>query len=69
MSFIESAEDVRLEDDHILVAQLQNEDGEMQEASIDLNTCIGNNDGMFVSRRGYYCIGCRSRRLTIYLLV
>lgn len=45
MSFVESAEDVRLEDDHVLVANLQNEEGEMVEASIDLNSCIGNNCG------------------------
>ncbi|RJE19926.1 CVNH [Aspergillus sclerotialis] len=47
MSFVATAEEVRLEDDHVLVAQLQNEEGEMVDASIDLNECIGNNDGSF----------------------
>lgn len=48
MSFAESAEDVRLEDGCMLLANLQNEDGEMVEASIDLNSCIGNNDGIHI---------------------
>ena len=48
MSFAESAEDIRLEDGHVLVAQLRNEEDEMVEASIDLNECIGNNDGISI---------------------
>ncbi|PLB45250.1 Cyanovirin-N [Aspergillus steynii IBT 23096] len=47
MSFHHSAEDIQIEDNHILVAKLANEDGEMQDASIDLDEFIGNNDGSF----------------------
>lgn len=64
MSFAESAEDIRLEDGHMLVAQLQNEEGEMVEASIDLNSCIGNNDGMYAGpARGLGLTSCRQLRM------
>lgn len=46
MSFHESAVDIRLEDEHILKARLRNEDGEEQDAEINLNDFIGNDDGM-----------------------
>ena len=49
MSFHISAQDVRVEDNHILKASIPNEDGELVEAELDLNTCIGNHDGMFSS--------------------
>lgn len=45
MSFHESASDIKLEDDHILVATLRNEDGDEEESTLDLNEFIGNNDG------------------------
>ncbi|CAI7652873.1 unnamed protein product [Penicillium bialowiezense] len=47
MSFHESASDIKLEDDHILVATLRNEDGDEEESTLDLNEFIGNNDGAF----------------------
>ncbi|KAA8643636.1 CVNH domain-containing protein [Aspergillus tanneri] len=47
MSFHHSAEDIRIEDNHILVAQLMAEDGEMRESFIDLDNFIGNNNGSF----------------------
>lgn len=46
MSFHLTAESLRLEEKHILVAQLRNADGELVDSSIDLNTIIGNVDGM-----------------------
>ena len=46
MSFHESATNIRLEDDHVLVADLENEDGEYVEARFDLDEVLGNADGM-----------------------
>jgi hypothetical protein len=45
MSFHLSAENVRIEENHILVALLCNADGELKDASIDLDQFIGNNEG------------------------
>ncbi|OJJ86773.1 CVNH domain-containing protein [Aspergillus glaucus CBS 516.65] len=45
MSFHLTAESLRLEENHILSAQLRNADGELVDSSIDLNTIIGNVDG------------------------
>ncbi|OJI99725.1 hypothetical protein ASPVEDRAFT_39102 [Aspergillus versicolor CBS 583.65] len=47
MSFHASAQNIRLEDDHILVADLLNEDEEYVEARFDLNEILGNSDGHF----------------------
>ncbi|KAL4882057.1 Cyanovirin-N [Aspergillus karnatakaensis] len=47
MSFHLSAQNIRVEDDHILHAELQNEDGDWVEAELDLNHVLGNNDGRF----------------------
>ncbi|EAW23524.1 CVNH domain-containing protein [Aspergillus fischeri NRRL 181] len=47
MSFHLTAEDIRVEDGHILVARLRNADGEMRDASIDLDKYLGNNNGRF----------------------
>ncbi|TGO35626.1 hypothetical protein BHYA_0152g00250 [Botrytis hyacinthi] len=46
MSFHLSAEDIRIDDNHILRARLRNENGDWQDAEIDLNQHIGNEDGM-----------------------
>lgn len=46
MSFHLTAESLRLEENHILIAQLRNADGELVDSSIDLNTIIGNVDGI-----------------------
>jgi hypothetical protein len=45
MSFHASATDIKVEDGHILKADLYDENGDKVEASLDLNTIIGNNDG------------------------
>lgn len=45
MSFHLSAQDIRIDDDHYLVGQLQNEEGEYVNASIDLNEFLGNDEG------------------------
>ncbi|EAW08478.1 CVNH domain-containing protein [Aspergillus clavatus NRRL 1] len=47
MSFHLSAEDIRIEDNHILVARLRNGNGDLQDASIDLNQFLGNDNGRF----------------------
>ncbi|KAK1143416.1 hypothetical protein N8T08_006744 [Aspergillus melleus] len=47
MSFHHSAEDIEIEDNHVLVAKLADGEGELQDASIDLNNYIGNNNGSF----------------------
>ncbi|KAI8940655.1 hypothetical protein NX059_001925 [Plenodomus lindquistii] len=48
MTFHYSAEDIRIDDGHILKARLQTADGEWNDAEIDLNNHIGNMDGHFV---------------------
>jgi len=45
MSFALSAEHVRLDEGHILRAQLRDMEGEFKDASIDLDRVIGNNWG------------------------
>lgn len=47
MSFHLSAVSYELEDGHILKAVLHDAEGEEQEAELDLNAYIGNNDGSF----------------------
>jgi hypothetical protein len=48
MSFHASAQDIRVDDGHILRATLANADGEPVEAEFDLNSVIGNDNGNFV---------------------
>ncbi|GAQ33812.1 hypothetical protein ABZX51_003096 [Aspergillus tubingensis] len=48
MSFYRTAEDISLKDDHILVAKVANEEGEMVDSEFDLNSCIGNDEGRFL---------------------
>lgn len=45
MAFYHSSSDIRLIDNHILVAHCKTRDGELNESSVDLNEFIGNNDG------------------------
>lgn len=45
MSFHTSAQNIRVEENHILRASLSNNDGEFVQAEINLNEFIGNNDG------------------------
>jgi hypothetical protein len=45
MTFHYSAEDIRVDDGHILRARLQKADGEWNDAEIDLNEFIGNDNG------------------------
>lgn len=45
MTFLETAEDVRVDDGHMLRARLQNVEGEWVDAEFDLNQVIGNVDG------------------------
>ncbi|KAF9873423.1 CVNH domain-containing protein [Colletotrichum karsti] len=47
MSFHLSAENIRVDDGHILHAQLRNENGDLNDTSIDLNTVLGNDNGRF----------------------
>ncbi|KAF2083806.1 Cyanovirin-N [Saccharata proteae CBS 121410] len=47
MSFHLSAEDIRIEDGHILKARLRAYDGELRDAEIDLDNHIGNQNGTF----------------------
>ncbi|KHN94518.1 Cyanovirin-N [Metarhizium album ARSEF 1941] len=48
MSFVESSREMWLEDGHILHALCQDDDGNWNGASIDLDRFIGNSDGWFV---------------------
>lgn len=47
MTFHYSAEDIRVEDNHILKARLQRADGEWNDAEIDLDNHIGNDNGEY----------------------
>lgn len=53
MSFHLTAEEIVIEDNHILKAQLRNEDGDLVEATLDLNEHLGNNDGMHLQSTLY----------------
>jgi hypothetical protein len=46
MSFHYSAENIRVDDNHMLRARLQRADGEWNDSELDLNNCIGNDNGM-----------------------
>lgn len=46
MAFHLSAQDLRIEDNHNLVGQLQNTEGEFVDASINLDEVLGNEDGL-----------------------
>ncbi|EMD92524.1 hypothetical protein COCC4DRAFT_37967 [Bipolaris maydis ATCC 48331] len=48
MSFYYTAENIRIEDGHILRARLQTADGNWNDSEIDLNSFIGNDNGHFV---------------------
>jgi hypothetical protein len=48
MSFHFSAEDIRIDDGHILRARLQKADGEWNDAEIDLDNHVGNVDGKYL---------------------
>lgn len=45
MSFHQTSTHFELENGHMLVAQLENGDGEVVESTLDLNAYIGNDDG------------------------
>lgn len=49
MAFHLSAQDLRVEDKHYLVGQLQNFDGDLVDASINLDEFLGNNNGLYWS--------------------
>lgn len=48
MSFSASANNIWLEDGHILVADVADESGNWNQSRIDLNDFIGNEDGWFM---------------------
>lgn len=48
MSFTGTSTDFWLEDGHILHAQCQDENGEWNGSSLDLNEYVGNSDGWFI---------------------
>jgi CVNH domain len=50
MTFIKSAENVRVDEGHILRAQLRNVNGDLEDAEIDLDRFIGNNYGMVTKK-------------------
>jgi len=53
MDFHASAQDIRLDDGHILRARLNTADGQQVDAEIDLNHYIGNNDGEWAPWYGF----------------
>lgn len=47
MSFNTSSSNIRVDDGHILRATLRNGNGDEVESELDLNSCLGNNNGRF----------------------
>jgi hypothetical protein len=60
MSFHYSAENIRVDDGHILRARLQRADGEWNDSEIDLNNHIGNDNGTHAA------VLCSNARLLIH---
>lgn len=50
MGFTDSAQNIRVDEGHILRAQLQKADGSWVDAEIDLNQHIGNTNGTLSKR-------------------
>ena len=48
-NFHASAQDIRLDDGHMLRARLTNMEGEEVDAEINLNDCIGNSEGKWTT--------------------
>lgn len=51
-SFHASAQNIRVDDGHILRARLQNANGQEVDAEVDLNQFIGNNNGTWTTSNG-----------------
>jgi hypothetical protein len=49
MSFHESAQNIRVDDGHRLVAELQNEGGDWVHAELNLDEILGNDNGTYLS--------------------
>ncbi|KAK2877789.1 hypothetical protein FQN49_001187 [Arthroderma sp. PD_2] len=47
MSFAQSARNIRIEDNRVLIAELQNENGDFVDAQVDLDEFLGNDEGCF----------------------
>ncbi|EFQ93700.1 hypothetical protein CFE70_001556 [Pyrenophora teres f. teres 0-1] len=47
MTFYHTAENIRIDDGHMLRARLQTADGDWNDSEIDLNQCVGNDNGHF----------------------
>jgi hypothetical protein len=50
MSFHSSAENVRVDEGHLLRAQLRNMEGNLVDAELNLDQVLGNNFGIQISR-------------------
>ena len=61
MPFHHSAQNITVEDGHMLHAELCNVEGEYVEAEFDLNDCIGNDNGAFQWGGGGKCSRAVSR--------
>jgi hypothetical protein len=55
MTFMESAENVRVDEGRLLRASLRNMNGDLVDAEIDLDQLIGNNWGSFSTHK-YFCL-------------
>jgi hypothetical protein len=61
--FSKSSKQVALRDERFLVAKCFSPDGELIDASIDLNTCLGNLDGEFKVGDRDFILSARDIRL------
>ncbi|KAF3074536.1 hypothetical protein CFAM422_003407 [Trichoderma lentiforme] len=68
MSFSASAQNFWLEDGHILVATVADEEGNWNDSRLELNDFIGNEDGWFVWDAVNYADSARDIRLEGTLL-
>ncbi|KAK1999382.1 CVNH domain-containing protein [Colletotrichum falcatum] len=65
MSFHVSAQDIRVDDGHILRARLNNSNGDAVDAEYDLNDCLGNNNGTFEWGGNGFANSCEGVHFTI----
>ncbi|KAL7276436.1 hypothetical protein RUND412_000575 [Rhizina undulata] len=63
MSYSRSSREISLQNDHILVAQCRNVNGEFVESRLDLNRYLGNINGVFYWNEKVFSNSAREVRL------
>ncbi|KAK1971051.1 CVNH domain-containing protein [Colletotrichum sublineola] len=65
MSFHTTAQDIRVDDGHMLRARLFNEGGDAVDAEYNLNDCLGNSNGSFEWGGNNFAASAEDIRFTI----